>query len=215
MEDAWEPPSDMAVSAVILAGGKSRRLGEDKSFLVVDGQPLIARMAGRLTALSDDLIIVTNEPKQYEPLALPVRLVPDEQPGVGSLMGIYSGLKVADHHHALVVACDMPFLSVPLLRYMVRLIVPRPLTGDYDVIIPRLGDLLEPLHAIYSKTCLPAIAQLLAQERRQIIAFFPQVRVRYVVEDEINRFDPYHLSFVNVNTPEDWAQVQTLLAGQR
>lgn len=208
-------PTGTAVSAVVLAGGQSRRLGRDKSFLVVDGQSLIARTVGILADLSDDLIVVTNEPEQYESLALPARLVPDERPGVGSLMGIYSGLKVARHHHALVVACDMPFLNLPLLRYMVGLVVPQPLVAGHDVVIPRLGELLEPLHAVYSKVCLSPIARLLAQGRRQVIAFFPEVRVHYVAEDEINRFDPHHLSFVNVNTLEDWTQVQTLLATQR
>ena len=121
-------------------------------------------------------------------------------------MGIYSGLRAARYPHALVVACDMPLLSLPLLRYML------PLANGSDVVIPRVAGLLEPLHAIYGKACLPAMGRLLDQGQRQIIAFFGQVRVRYVEEDEIARCDPHHLSFVNVNTPEDWERVQRLLA---
>jgi molybdopterin-guanine dinucleotide biosynthesis protein A len=121
------------------------------------------------------------------------------------LMGIYSGLKAARHPQALAVACDMPFLSLPLLRYML------PLAEDHDVVIPRVGGYLEPLHAVYSTACLPAMARLLAQGRRQIIAFFDEVRVRYVEADDVDRLDPRHLSCVNVNTPEDWERVQQAL----
>ncbi len=194
-----------AISAIVLAGGRSSRFGADKAFLPVEGQPLVARTVHQLAALSDDLILVTNNPAPYRPLGLSVRLVPDERPGEGSLMGIYSGLKAARHPYALAVACDMPFLNLSLLRYMLSFV------AGYDVIIPRSGDCLEPLHAIYGKTCLPFMAHLLEQGRRQIIAFFPEVRVRYVEEEEIGRFDPQHLSFLNVNTPADWARVQRLL----
>jgi len=200
------PSSRLAASAVVLAGGKSSRLGADKSFLLLDGQPLIARTVQRLSVLSDDLIIVTNTLERFKPLGLAARLVADERPGEGSLMGIYSGLKAARHPYALVVACDMPFLNPPLLRYMLSM------APGYDVVIPRLADMLEPLHAVYGRTCLPWIARLLDEGRRKIIAFLPYAKVRYVEESEIGRFDPLHLSFVNINTPQDWEQVQGLLS---
>lgn len=192
-------------SVVVLAGGQSTRLGKDKSHLVVCGQPLVARTVKTLSALSDDLVIVTNNPERFAVLDLPARLVPDEKRGIGALMGLYSGLKASLHPRALVVACDMPFLNLPLLHYML------PLMSGYDIVIPKMNGYLEPLHAIYDKSCLPAMKRLLDQGRRQIIAFFPEVRVRFVEEAEINRFDPQHLSFLNVNTLEDWQQVQRLL----
>jgi molybdopterin-guanine dinucleotide biosynthesis protein A len=201
------PARKPAVSAIVLAGGKSSRFGKDKAFLLLDGQPLVARTVHQLAALSDDLIVVTNDLERYEPLDLPARLLPDERPGEGSLMGIYSGLKAARHSHALAVGCDMPFLSLPLLQYML------PLTDGYDVVIPRPAGMLEPLHALYGKACLPAMARLLEQGRRQIIAFFHEVRVRYVEEGEIDRFDPHHRSLLNVNTTEDWDLVQRLFTG--
>jgi molybdopterin-guanine dinucleotide biosynthesis protein A len=193
------------LSVVVLAGGQSRRLGRDKAFLELEGQPLISRAVQRLLPLSDDLIVVTNHAVHYESLGLPARLVPDEQPGLGALMGLYSGLKAARHPYALAVACDMPFLNLDLLGYMGSLVT------DQDVVIPRIGKLLEPLHAIYGQRCLPAMKRLLDQGRRQVIAFFPEVRVRYVEEDEIRCFDSQQRSFVNVNTPEDWARVRALL----
>ena len=185
---------------------RAPRLGADKSFLLLDGQALIVRTVQLLSVLSNDLIIVTNTPERLESLGLAARLVTDERPDEGSLMGIYSGLKAARHPHTLVVACDMPFLSLPLLHYMLS-IVP-----GYDAVVPRLAGMLEPLHAVYGRTCLPHIARLLDEGRRKIVAFFPYVRIRYVEECEIDPFDPLHLSFVNINTPQDWEQVQGLLS---
>ncbi len=198
------PHSTFRVSAIVLAGGQSLRLGQDKALLVLDGQPLLVRTLGRLAALSDDLIVVANDPGRYSHLQLHARLVPDERPDVGSLMGILSGLRVARYPYALVAACDMPFLNVALLRHLLYLV------PGYDVVIPCLGDEVEPLHAVYGQSCLPAIEQILAQGRRRIIAFFDLVRVRHVPQVEIDSFDPEHLSFLNVNTPEDWLRVQTL-----
>ena len=191
---------------MILAGGRSRRLGMDKSLLKLEGQSLLERTVDRLTALSDDIIIVTNSPENYGSLALDARFVPDEQPGAGALMGVYSGLKAASHDSAITVACDMPFLSVPLLQHMLAK------SSTYDVVVPRLGDFLEPLHAIYSKRCLPFMATLLEQGRKQIIAFFGDVDVHHVEEPTISKFDPLHLSFLNVNFPEDWQLAQKVLA---
>jgi molybdopterin-guanine dinucleotide biosynthesis protein A len=167
---------------------------------------MLARSVQTLATLTDDLIVVSNEPASLGSLGLPVRIVPDDRPGEGSLMGIYSGLKVARYAYALVAACDMPFLNLPLIRYML------PLAEGYDVVIPRLlNGMLEPLHAIYGKTCLPLMSRSLEQGLRQIIGFFPHVRVRYVEENEIDVFDPLHLSFLNVNSPADWDRAQLLL----
>ena len=199
------PLPQQAFSAIILAGGHCSRLGRNKSLLQSDAQPLIARSVHSLASLCDDLIVVTNHPDRYASLSLPVRLVPDERPGVGSLMGIYSGLRVARHPWAVTVACDMPFLNLDLLRYLL------PLARGHDVVIPRVGGWLEPLHAIYGRACLPEMARLLQEGQRQIIAFFSQVRVRYVEEQEVDRFDPEHLSFINVNTADDWEQTLALL----
>ena len=194
-----------AISAVVLAGGESRRLGQDKCMLLVEGQSLLDRTLGLLASLAGDLVVVSNDPRRTVDLPFPVRLVPDRQPGVGALMGLYSGLHAARHDRAVAVACDMPFLSLPLLRHMVSLSV------DYDVVLPRLGDLVEPLHAVYGKGCLGPMERQLSRGRRRIVSFFDEVRVCYVEQAEVDRYDPRHLSFLNVNTPEDWRRVQALL----
>jgi molybdopterin-guanine dinucleotide biosynthesis protein A len=192
----------LTVSGIMLAGGQSSRLGTDKSFVNVNGQSLIEQIVAKLARLSDDVIIVTNSPEKYDHLE--ARLVGDIYPGKGALGGIYSGLRAAASAYSLVVACDMPFLDLHLLRYMIIL------ASGHDVVIPRIGGLPEPLHAIYSKSCLEPIDRLLARGRLKIIDFFSEVRVRYVEEDEVDIFDPRHLSFFNVNTPNDLEEMKKL-----
>ncbi len=210
MTTARNPADDSpTISAIVLAGGQSTRLGRDKSFLIVDGVPLIERTVRILEGLSDDLIVVANDSQRYASLGSAARLVPDERPGVGALMGVYSGLKAARHDHALVLACDMPFLSLPLLRYMIAL------AAAHDVVIPRARGHLEPLHAIYGKACLGPMADLLDRDQLKIITFLDSVRVHYVEEAEIELLDPGHLSFLNVNTPADWARIRRNLGDAR
>lgn len=207
------------VSGIILAGGKSRRMGRDKAFLDLDGMPLIARVMARVRAVCSEVIIVANDRDAYARLG--VHVVSDVYPGKGSLGGIYSGLLAARAEHALVVACDLPFLNEALLRYLISL------APEADVIIPRAhtprgsarpGTRYEQLdvkqsglqatHAVYSKRCLePMRARLLANDLR-IINFFDEVRVRVVEPDEVARFDPEGWTFFNVNLPEDFLLAQ-------
>ncbi|NLE76717.1 MAG: molybdenum cofactor guanylyltransferase [Chloroflexi bacterium] len=179
-------------------------MGTDKADLTLGGQTLLERVLELPDALSDDLLVVTRHVERYA--HLPARVIHDEPGPPGSLLGIYSGVKAAQHDLALVVACDMPFLSQHLLRHMASL------APGYDVVAPRLGGYAEPLHAIYRKTCLAPMRALLDGGERRIVSFFPQVQVRYVGEPELERFDPQRWSFVNVNTPEDWRQAQDLFA---
>jgi molybdopterin-guanine dinucleotide biosynthesis protein A len=183
------------ISSIVLAGGQSSRLGRDKALLEVKGQFLIERIIDRLRQLSEEVIIATNEVDRYEEFEATV--VRDIYPGKGALGGIYSGVKKASNSHSLVVACDMPFLNLSLLRYM------QTLAASYDVVIPRIGHLSEALHAIYAKDCLPFMEEQLQQGDLRIIRFFSQVRVRYVEQEEIEIFDPQHLSFFNINTEAD------------
>jgi molybdopterin-guanine dinucleotide biosynthesis protein A len=196
-----------AVSAIVLAGGKSRRLSVDKALLHLNGQWLLERILNTLSTLSDDLLVVAN-PKQ-EFARLPARIVPDAFPGTGPLGGIHSGLRSMRHDRGLVVACDMPLLNLHLLRYMILL------SSDFDVVMPRIGEETEPLHAVYSSGCLPPIEDLLRCGERRIISFLPRVRVRYVEQDEINTFDPQHLSFFNINTQHDLDLAQKLSRPRR
>jgi molybdenum cofactor guanylyltransferase len=195
------------VSGIILAGGKSRRLGVDKAMLRLDGGPtLIAETVARLLPLVDEIVIVADDGERFG--RLPARIVPDLYPGAGSLGGIYTGLTAATHEHSLVVACDMPFLSGELMRHL--LAEPR----NYDVLLPRLeSGFTEPLHAVYSRACLDPIRTRLEARRYRIIGFLDEVRVRYVDELQLRQLDPDLLSFVNINTPEELTDAVAMLHG--
>lgn len=185
------------VSGVVLAGGRSRRLGVDKALLRLGGRSLIERVVDSLRELSDDILVVTNAPERFVDVLDNVRYVPDALPYSAALVGVYSGLRAARHDYALVVACDMPFLNVGLLRYLVSRAV------DCDVVIPRHPQGLETLHAVYSKACLTPMERQLQADELVIVDFFRQVRVCYVEQAQLAAFDPEGRSFVNINTPAD------------
>lgn len=190
------------ISVAILAGGQSRRMGRDKAFLPVGERPVIERVMERVAPLTDDLTLIANEPALY--CHLGCQSVGDVYPGKGSLGGIYTAIHAARHDYCLVVACDMPFLNPDLLRYLIEL------TPGYDVVIPRVEEFPETMHAVYGKRCLEPIQRRLLAGQLKIIGFFDEVRVRYIERAEVARFDPTFRSFLNMNTPADWERVQRL-----
>lgn len=194
----------MAVTGVIQAGGKSTRMGgEPKALVELGGKRIIERAVDVLGSVLSDLLIVTNTPELYAFLGLP--MVPDVFPDHGSLGGIYSGLKAAKGDGAFTVACDMPFLKAEV----VRLIVSH--AGEADVVIPKVGDQYETLHALYAKACLSHMEAALQAKRFKVIGFFPQVKVLEIAESEVARLADPHLCFMNVNTPDELARARSLL----
>ena len=189
----------MDISCIVLAGGRGLRLGRNKVAVTVGNRSLLQWVISRLTFFNSDIIIVTakKEPPTQDIDYPKLRIVSDVYPGKGSLGGIYTGLVASDSFYNLVVACDTPFLNQALLRYMVQV------SANFDLVVPRLGDKVEPLHAVYSKGCSAPIEYLLKQDNLKIIELFNLVKVRYVEVEEIDRFDPNHLSFFNVNTEAD------------
>jgi len=190
------------ISVAVLTGGRSQRLGTDKVLLRLHGDWLLERILNSLAVLSNDVFIVGNDRPEFE--ALEVRVVADDPAGQGPLGGIYSGLKAMRHPRGLFVACDMPLLNLPLLRYMILL------SADFDAVVPAVGDLFEPLHAIYSQACIRPIEELLQRGEMRVSGFLAHVRVRRVTEDELSLFDPQHLSFFNINTAADLDLAQRL-----
>lgn len=191
------------LSGVVLAGGQSQRMGRNKALMELDGRTLISRVLDKLARLCDELIISANEVELYA--HLPARVVPDVLPGRGALSGIHAGLAAMHNPRALVVACDMPFLSLSLLRYMTVVAV------GYDTVVPRLGRYYEPLHALYSVECLGPIEQLVAEGPQRVVALYERVRTRTIPEDIVRLFGA-ELSFFNVNTVQDWVEAQRLSA---
>jgi molybdopterin-guanine dinucleotide biosynthesis protein A len=149
------------------------------------------------------LLVVTNAPELYAFLGLP--MVADVYPDHGSLGGIYSGLRAAGEI-AFTVACDMPFLHPEI----VRLVIAR--AGEGDVVIPRVGEQLETMHAAYGKACLPPIEERLRAGRLKIVGFFDRVRVVEIGEAEVARVRDPAVAFMNVNTPDELEHARALVA---
>ena len=196
----------MGVSAIVLAGGLSRRLGRDKALEPFEGEPLIQRVIGRLSRFTDETVVVVNSEARGKELPLPhdTVIAVDIFPDSGSLGGIFTGLTATRNEWGFVVACDMPFLNTDLILHMLAL------RSDYDAVVPLLNGYPEPTHAAYSSACLPHIQRRLEARELKIAGFFDDVRVRTLSEVEVDDLDPGRLSFFNVNTPEDLARAVTL-----
>lgn len=193
----------MKASGIILAGGRSSRMGRDKSLIVYGQRTLIERTADELRRVVDDLVIASNHTSKYNiPGAIEV---PDIYPGMGPLAGMHAGLKRVEHQYAFVISCDLPMFKAELAAFLLEL------SPSYDVVVPCLNGYFEPLCAVYSKSCIGPIESCLKAGVRRIIAFYPQVRVLPVGKEEIAKIgDPEEL-FYNLNTPADY----WLLLGRR
>jgi molybdopterin-guanine dinucleotide biosynthesis protein A len=195
------------MTSIILAGGKGLRLGQSKALQVIEGKSLIQWVVDRLAILSTEIIVVTAHGKAI-PCSSTIRIktVADIYPSKSPLVGIYSGLIASVCPRAIVVGCDMPFLNIGLLDYMSQI------CSSFDVVVPQIKDKLEPLCAVYSKNCVAPIQWLLEQNELRIRKLFSMVKVKYVEEDELNRFDPKHLSFFNINSQDDLERARKLAA---
>jgi molybdopterin-guanine dinucleotide biosynthesis protein A len=203
------------LSVLIMAGGRSRRMGQDKAWMVLDGMPLVERVVRRMLPLADELLFGASATERFETLAsslgVAARVVADLYPDAGPLAGLHAGLGAARNDLVLALAGDMPFVSLALVQHMVAL------APGFDAIIcevpsRRTGKTFrEPLHALYRRSCLPAVSARLAAGERQMISFLAEVRVRVVSPDDVRRLDPDFRSFFNVNTPEDWQEAQQMM----
>lgn len=199
----------MDINGIVLAGGKSSRFGNDKVSEAIGGKSLLQQVVDSLRFLGGEIIIVTSsEHPISESIDHPkVRILTDILPGKGPMGGIYTGMAASATDYNLVVASDMPFLNEALLRYQIEV------SEGYDITVPQVGKLVEPLHAIYARGCLNHMAEMMKEERLSIYRLFDRVRVRYIEAAEIERFDPEHLSLFNINTKADLATARRLAEG--
>lgn len=195
------------MTSIILAGGKSTRLGRAKALQTIEGKTLIQWVIDRLAVLSTEIIIATAHGEAI-PCSSPVtmRTVADVYPDGGPLGGIYTGLASSSGARAIIVGCDTPFLNVELLAHMMRI------SPEFDVVVPRVGDKVEPLCAVYSRRCMDTIRGLLDENELRITTLFGLVSVRYIEVSEIDTFDPEHLSFLNANSQTDLERARRLAA---
>ncbi|MFQ5850917.1 MAG: NTP transferase domain-containing protein [Candidatus Binatia bacterium] len=192
------------ISAIVLAGGKSSRMGRPKALLLFDGEPLIVHVVRRLRRLFADILIVAAPGQELPPLrhssgqALPVTLVRDEVAYQGPVGGIYYGLRAASGEVGFVTSCDVPLLNLSLISYLTSQI------SDYDVVVPYWQERFQPLHAAYRRSVVSLLEEQLKHGELRPIYLYKKVRTLEVREDEVRRFDPDGLSFLAMNTPEDY-----------
>lgn len=188
------------ISAILLCGGHSARMGRDKGLIEWDGQPLIVRLATLFQGLFEEVLVVTGQKPRYRDL-LDLPILEDEIKGLGPLGGLYSGLLASANEYNLVAACDMPLLKPELIAL---------LAGEIDgswVIVPQVCGYLEPLPAIYAKRCLPAIERLISSGRPKLQGLCELVPSKIIPEARLREVDPQLESFLNLNVPEDLSRI--------
>jgi molybdopterin-guanine dinucleotide biosynthesis protein A len=190
---------------VIQAGGESRRMGEDKALKEFRGESLVQRLVKRLKPLGKEIILIVRHPAEYAFLGLPIYT--DIRPGVGALGGLYTALSVADTPFVAMIACDMPFVNPELLLYQWSLIR----ENSFDVVVPVHEEKLQPFHGIYRvSTCLPAVRDAIEKGQQKVVSWLDTVLTYRIPTAESDQFDPLHLAFLNLNTPDDFRLAEEL-----
>jgi molybdopterin-guanine dinucleotide biosynthesis protein A len=191
-------------SGVILAGGLSKRLnGRDKAMIAIHGKPILDHIVAVYSDIFSEIILVTNTPQAY--LNWNMLTVTDLLTTRSSLTGIHAGLFYASRPYVFVSACDAPFLKPELVQLLIS--QARPGT---DAVIPETANGLEPLCAVYSKSCMKTIESHIQQEKLKIQRVFQESRINRISEARVRKADPDLVSFVNINTPEDLMAVKSL-----
>jgi molybdopterin-guanine dinucleotide biosynthesis protein A len=195
-----------SASAIILAGGRSARMGQAKATLRLGGMTLIERTVAELARVFDDIVVVAApESAAIELPALgAVTIVHDDGAYLGPVDALAQGLRTARHELAFACSCDLPMLRCEVASWLMSLL------GHCDAVIPQVGGRLQPLHAVYRRRCAGALDAMLARGERHLSAIADVVSARIVAETEYRRTDPDALSCFNINTPEDYARAKTL-----
>jgi len=191
-------PRETEVTGVILVGGKSRRMGVDKAFLEIEGTPLFERVLRVFETTFDKTILIGSHAERFSRYGLP--LYPDIYPG-SALGGLHTGLVRADTPYIFVSACDVPFPSMAVARYLASL------RDGFDAVVPKGTDGFEPLFAIYSAGCREPMRRFLEKGNVRIFDLYPDMNVRYVSTEELARLDGGERTFVNLNTPGEYLRV--------
>ncbi len=195
-----------AKTAVILAGGSSKRMGQDKSQLKLAGMTMVEIIVQKLKTIFEEIIVVGEREEQIS--SLPVTFTRDiiVKPVKNSLTGVHAGLSKSSSDYSFVVACDMPFLNLNLVKYLSEY----PAQG-YDLVVPLVKDCHQSLHAVYSKRCVDYIAEHLNQDYYRIGYFITRINTKYIPQKEIEKYDPELLSFLNINTREQYEKALELV----
>jgi molybdopterin-guanine dinucleotide biosynthesis protein A len=192
-------------AGIILAGGYSSRMGKDKALLPLPGDErhtFVSYLASVLATTCEEVVLVARDGEQAGRYKLPgIRVVTDYEPGVGPLMGIYTGLCEIRCTHALIVAVDLPCVQASLVSFLLSQALPD------ELVVPVVGGIAQVLLAVYPQTLLPLVKERLQAGRRDPRSLLEAAQVRYIEEAQLRAVDPQLRSFLNVNTPEDLAWV--------
>lgn len=198
----------MRATGIVLAGGSSRRMGENKAMLELGGRTSLQLAAESVSKVCDELVIASSDRHVERLLDLSPVWVPDPPGAAGPLAGLAAGLSVASHPIVVVVACDMPFLNEALLRHLLSSAV------DCDAVVPLAG-IPQALHAAYSRDCLSTVQTLLRLGARSMRDLLSRLRVRYIAETRCLELDPDGLSWFNMNTRDDYRFANALWTRQQ
>lgn len=208
-----------ALNAIILAGGQGSRFGSNKAEMIIEGKGVLEILIDGLSGVCQKMIVVSNATNTilriYSDKYPDVRVIEDVICGIGPLGGIHAGLLASDTQHNLVLACDMPFISIEFINYMISQIKPEDMT-----IIPMIHNRAEPLCGIYAKGCIKAIEGLINKDAFKssgkkakefcVLRLLDSVRTRYIEEGAIKQFDPQLRMFFNINTLQDREQAEKI-----
>jgi len=194
-------------SAAILAGGQARRYGgRDKSGLLIGGVSIFDRQVKQLSQITDDILVVVAQPGRGKRGA---RLVCDRVANAGPLGGLDAALEFARDDEVVVVACDMPFVTAPLIRYLISV------APGFDAVVPRTGAGIHPLCAVYMRTCKPSIGRRLAVRQLSMTSLLDDLRVRVVTDEELQAFGRPADLLANVNSPVEFDELAVVSGHER
>jgi molybdenum cofactor guanylyltransferase len=185
----------LKATGAILAGGSSSRLGTDKAVLKMNNHTLLEHAADKLQALLPEVIVIGSDYKKYQ---IPhIAEYTDLYQNCGPLGGIHAALQYASFDLVLVAACDIPFWNSRLAKLLIRS------CAGFDAAVPRLDGYYEPLLAVYSKACLPAVKASLDSRQYKVSGFYAKINVRFIERAELERVCNPEEAFRNINIPDD------------
>jgi molybdopterin-guanine dinucleotide biosynthesis protein A len=190
------------VTGILLAGGKSSRMGKDKALIKYGDETFMSDSIKKLNKLFAEVIVVVDNVEKYH--IENVKFIKDIYPGKGPMGGIHAALKAAKNDWVFAIPCDMPLWKPFLVEEMLRHCL------DYDIVVPIIKDNLEPLFALYKKTCIPEIEECLNNDTIKVMELYPLVKTNYLNLGKIYAMDECSKSFLNINTPEDLCKFRAM-----
>ena len=195
-------------TAVILAGGKSQRMGFDKQFLMINNMRIIEKQVIKLKEEFEEILVITNKPEYYAKVT-GIKVVSDEIREMGPLGGIHTGLKAASSDFVYFIACDMPCVNTDYIKFMKSRICKL----DVDACVTRSGEWIEPLNAFYSRGIIESIETDLLNGKGSLYYLLSKLKCLYIEEKEARKFSPNWGMFLNLNTRDELEKFEQLPEG--